>query len=207
MSNNILFQAVCENYNDIINLTSPPARNYARKYQFDYSLDVKPHRFYKRCNAWNKIFKIRDYFKDGYDWVFCIDGDLLIYKFDKDIFDYVKSGKSIIFCSDGAGDNLYNFNTGAMLLKNNEVSNFLIDNTINTQKEIYFNKRQWEQNAMQEIVKDNEDLFQEHIQICGSNDFNHDSVWVFHPADKFNKQEKIDCLREKLNSLNEFPSC
>ena len=60
---------------------------------------------------------------------------------------------------------------------------------------------------MQEIVKYNEKLFLEHIQICGSNDFNHNSDWVYHPADKFKKQEKIDCLREKLNNLNEFSSC
>lgn len=196
MSNKILFQSVCENYSDVTDITSPPARKYAKKYGFDYQLDVKPHRFYGRHNAWNKIYKIKELLKEKYEWIFCIDGDLLIYKFYKDIFDYVDKSKSLIMCSDGVADTLYNFNSGAMLFKNTEFSKKFIDDIINTTKEKFFYKRQWEQSVMQYHVRTNDKEFKDHIQICDSNDFNHNSKWVFHPADKYDKKDKIESLKK-----------
>ncbi len=71
--------------------------------------------------------KIKELLKEKYEWIFCIDGDLLIYKFYKDIFDYVDKSKSLIMCSDGVADTLYNFNSGAMLFKNTEFSKKFID--------------------------------------------------------------------------------
>lgn len=125
MSNNVIVQSVCNNYDDLINITSPRAKEYASKIGFEYKLDINEFN-HGRAPAWNKIFSIDRLLRENYEWIFFLDGDALITNYDYNILDYVKPNKTIFFCNDGVGDELYNVNTGAFLLKNTPfVRNFI----------------------------------------------------------------------------------
>ena len=50
--------------------------------------------------------------------------------------------------------------------------------------------------ALEAFPHINDKQFKDHIQICDSNDFNHNSKWVFHPADKYDKKDKIESLKK-----------
>ena len=77
MSNNVLVQSVCNNYDDLINITSPRAKEYASKIGFEYKLDINEFN-HGRAPAWNKIFSIDRLLKENYEWIFFLDGDALI---------------------------------------------------------------------------------------------------------------------------------
>ena len=201
MSNNVIVQSVCNNYDDLINITSPRAKEYASKIGFEYKLDINEFN-HGRAPAWNKIFSIDRLLRENYEWIFFLDGDALITNYDYNILDYVKPNKTIFFCNDGVGDELYNVNTGAFLLKNTPfVRNFITNIKENESFEHWYNTRNWEQNAIHEEIDTYYEKYCSEMFIYDSNEFNHNGKWVYHPAWEPDKNKKIECIKKALELL------
>ena len=179
-----VLQSVCNNYEDLINLTSPHNAEYASKIGFEYIL----HKNYfdiSRAPAWLKMYSIQHLFKEGYDEILLIDGDALVIDKQKNITDLKKEGKSIHICCDGLGNakKLHHVNTGVMYLERNDFTIQFIDNVINNPESAYwYDKRNWEQNAIHNEFRKATYLYSRIVQLYESNYFNHNSDWIFHPC-------------------------
>ena len=211
LSKKAVLQSVCNNYEDLINVTSPHNAEYADKIGFDYilhkNLEVLGRSIAKhdRAPAWNKIYSIKYLFEKGYDQIFLLDGDAVVVDKEKNVLDLKegKEDKSIHICCDGLGKTLIHVNTGVIFIEKNKYTVQFIENVINTPNSLWHNTRNWEQNAIHEEFDKAEFLYTKIVQLYDSDYFNHNSDWVFHPCwvqDKENRTsaEKISLIKKKL---------
>ncbi len=211
-SKKAVLQSVCNNYEDLISVTGPHNAEYADKIGFDYilhkNLEVlgRPFAKHDRAPAWNKMYSIKYLFEKGYDQIFLLDGDAVVVDKEKNVLDLKKGkdDKSIHICLDGLGETLIHVNTGAIFIEKNKYTIQFIENVINTPRKLWYNTRNWEQNAIHEEFDKVEFLYTKIVQLYDSDYFNHNGDWVFHPCwvqDKENStsDEKITLIKNKLN--------
>ena len=103
----------------------------------------------------------------------------------KNITDLKKEGKSIHICCDGLGNakKLHHTNTGVIYLERNDFTIQFIDNVINNPESVHwYDKRNWEQNAIHNEFRKAPYLYERIVQLYDSGYFNHNSNWIFHPC-------------------------
>jgi len=202
-----VLQSICNNYEDLINVTRPHNAEYADKIGFDYilhkNLEVLGRSIFKhdRAPAWNKMYSIKYLFAKGYEQIFLLDGDAVVVDKEKNVLDLKKGkeDKSIHICCDGLEKTLIHVNTGAIFIEKNKYTIQFIENVINTPNLLWHNTRNWEQNAIHEEFDKVEFLYTKIVQLYDSDYFNHNGDWVFHPCWDCTSAEKVSLIKKKLN--------
>lgn len=193
----IVFQVGDKNYKPILDITSPAAKRYAKKINFEYKL-FNTEEDFDRHPSWYKIYVLRNLLKE-YDWTFLLDGDALI--LDHNALniesEIINTKYHIHACSDGVGDELHNFNSGVMFFKSSPLTRHFTDNVIGSKLTTFHFKRNWEQNAMHHEIHQNNKLYNGKIKIHASNLFNHDGEFIYHPA-LSSDFEKIKMLKNRI---------
>jgi hypothetical protein len=198
--NGVIFQAGDQKYKPFFEISSPLAKEYAKKINCDYKLFISKGPT-NRHPSWGKVYALRDLLLE-FDWALLLDGDALIINHNINITKCLKTKHHIYVCSDGVGKKPWNFNAGVMLFKSSMLTKHFTKNIINTKfTEFYFN-RNWEQNAMHNEIKENYPLYKDKIKIHNSNFFNHDSRFIYHPVfgEGLSDSNKIEVLKSKARS-------
>lgn len=136
-----------KDYNNIADITVPIMAKYAR-YK-GYGFNFSNFRFDDRPSAWHKIPFLFENLNFN-DWIVWMDIDTLIVDFSYNLEDFIDD--SYI----GVTGFSHQIETGVFFLKNCEESKKLLLKTY--EKQEYINDGGWEQTAMQEVLKENQEL-------------------------------------------------
>jgi len=86
-----------ENFSEVGNLCLKSIEKYARAH--NYEVELLNHIKSDRPASWNKILVIQELFNKGYDFVFWIDADAILVRFDQDIKLEIEEDKDIYLVS------------------------------------------------------------------------------------------------------------
>ena len=202
-------QTIDSNYK-LTNITSKFNKHYAKLVGADYYLHIDKHKNFQHP-SWGKIYSIIELLDKGYEFILSLDGDAVVIDFDRNIFkefypvdDRYENEIFLHVCSDGVGDEIYNFNAGVMLIKNNYISRSFFKNISEPNNTILFNTRNWEQDAIQNEIKKDLNYFKNHIHIHDKNLFNHGGDWIYHPCydpENIKDREKEIFIKLKLKNI------
>ena len=151
-----ILQSVCNNYEEIISLTSPINKRYAEYYKADYILHKQAHS-HNRHPSWNKIYSALDLMQSGkHDYIFFLDGDAVVIDINRNIFDLGKDNSDILLhlCSDGVRNRPLDTNWGVFLVKCDELMIQFFDKILYSPAlSGYHTEGDWEQSVIQYLPK------------------------------------------------------
>lgn len=105
---------------------------------------------YGRPPAWSKLYLTKECFDEGFDYVFWVDADAVIRRFDEDIRASVNEAADFYFAKERhpvlGTPSRWRLNTGVFVMRNCEASRQLIDAAI--AREEYINHEWWDQAAI-----------------------------------------------------------
>ena len=217
----VVLQSVCNNYEEIISLTSPINKRYAEIWDADYILHKQVHN-HDRHPSWNKIYSTLDLMRSNkYDYIFFIDGDAIVTDSSRNIFSLGSDDpdKLIHVCSDGWCKKPLDSNWGVYLMKTDKLSiQFLekilyspaVDKYTNIEKKYYHKARDWEQSVIQLEFDQAIPFYKNIVKLYSSDTFNHyNGDWVYHPCGPLSdvdykgptNEQKAQLLLEKISQL------
>ena len=187
---NAILQSVCNNYEDIISITSPVNQRYAKEVGAEYVLHKQKFE-HNRYPAWNKIYSTISLLEEGYDYVFFLDGDAMVVDHSRNIFDLATNPKNLsqhIGDSDGVllhacaeeMQKPLKICMGAFLIKRDPLMLRFLNDVLNYEDEHFFMNWAWEQSAAQEILRRDSELYKDVVKTYTNSFFNNTGSWVFH---------------------------
>ena len=205
-----VLQSVCNNYEEIISLTSPINKKYAEHYGAEYILHQQAHD-HDRHPAWNKIYSTLDLMRSGkYDYILFLDGDAVVIDITRNIFDLAKDDTDILLhlCSDGKREKELDCNSGVFLIKSDRLMIRFLEKVLHDpalEGDYYYKGRNWEQTVIQYEFAQNVPYYKKIVKIYNRDAFNHfDGDWVYHPClnENLPNSEKANLLKEKISQLS-----
>lgn len=187
---NAVLQSVCNNYEDIISITSPVNQKYAKKVGAEYVLHKQKFE-HNRYPAWNKIYSTISLLEEGYDYVFFLDGDAIVVDHSRNIFDLATDPKNLsqhIGDNDGALFHVcaeeiqkpFSICMGVFLIKRDPLMLRFLNDMLDYEDEHFFMNWAWEQSVAVEILRRDPELYKDVVKIYTNSYFNNTGNWVFH---------------------------
>lgn len=106
-----------------------------------------------RPPAWAKLYLTRECFDEGFDFVFWVDADAVVRRFDEDIRNVVIDGADFYFARESypipGSRSLWRLNTGVYVMRNSPAARKLLDESI--AREEYINHEWWDQAAVSAV--------------------------------------------------------
>lgn len=146
-----LLTAYDNGFSEIAKLSVPAMRRYAEMYGMEFRevLDKS----YGRPPAWSKLYLTKECFDEGFDYVFWIDADAVIRRFDEDIRRVVRHDADFYFVRERhpiiGTPSKWRLNTGVYVMRNCDKSRRLIDEAI--ERDEFTNHMWWDQAAISAV--------------------------------------------------------
>lgn len=176
---NAILQSVCNNYEDIISITSPVNQKYAKKVGAEYILHKQKFE-HNRNPSWNKIYSTINLFEEGYDYVFFLDGDAMVVDHSRSIFDLATDPKILLHICAEEMNKPFSVCMGAFLIKRGPLMLRFLNDILDYENEHFFMNWGWEQSAAIEVLRRDPKLYKSIIKIYTNSYFNNQGNWVFH---------------------------
>jgi|TARA_B100001964_G_scaffold199804_1_gene226356 hypothetical protein len=228
---NAILQSVCNNYEDIISITSPVNQRYSKKVGAEYVLHKQKFE-HNRYPSWNKIYSTINLFEEGYDYVFFLDGDAMVVDHSRNIFDLATDPKILFHVCAEEMQKPFSICMGAFLIKRDPLMLRFLNDILETdsttgfvsspssfvsfyEEEHFFMNWGWEQSAAVDILRRDSELYKDVVKIYTNSYFNNTGNWVFHTKmkpcegpgkltrDEARKNWKCPRTSDKVKMLNE----
>lgn len=161
-----VISACNEEYNCFKDISKPTIVNYCRKYNYNIKFDTIPVD-YSRPYSWYKIDVLKQAILDSNQvkYLLWIDSDAVILNTNFNLLDLIKSNKYLYISKD-----MHNINCGSMLIKKNQYMYDFLDEVWN--KKEFLNHCWWEQAAIIDLIENNYNNINEHIEYVPQKYFN-----------------------------------
>ena len=143
-----LFTAYDQAFAKLAKFSVPAMQEYANQHDMDFAehADIK----ISKPISWIKIDLALEKFASGYEYLFWVDTDAIICRFDEDIRGVLRDDADIYFALENIGSNRNRLNAGVWVMRNS-------DTVIRFLKEIqkldkYLHHKWWEQAAIIETL-------------------------------------------------------
>lgn len=148
-----IWDSHCHNgpaFSEIAKITSKSTKEYCEFHGYDYLfMDKNPDP--TRQISWGRSYLVKKNL-DKYDWIWCIDSDLMIMNHTIKLENIVDDYDVIVSARQGKIENI---NTGSILWRGGMVSECLL-NTLYRDEE-FPNKGYWEQSALIKVIQNDKD--------------------------------------------------
>lgn len=138
---------------EIAKISKKSTQEYCDFHGYDY-LFLENNPDITRHISWGRSFLVKEYLKN-YDWIWCIDCDLMIMNHSIKLEHIVDNKYDIMVCSN-KNNEINHLNTGSILWKNGEFSHNLLEEMYKDGE--FANKGFWEQSTLIKIIQDNPKL-------------------------------------------------
>jgi len=123
-----------------------------------------------RPTSWSKPFLARKYLEDGYDWIWCIDADVMIMNYEIKLESIVDDNYDVLITC--YNNDINHLNTGSIIYKNSEWTKKFLDEIYDSSKyEIAGPNIFFEQSAIIKYYKNNPDE-QKHFKMIPTRSIN-----------------------------------
>ena len=205
---NAVLQSVCNNYEDIISITSPVNQKYSKKVGAEYVLHKQKFE-HNRYPSWNKIYSTINLFEEGYDYVFFLDGDAMVVDHSRNIFDLATDPKILFHVCAEEMQKPFSICTGAFLIKRDPLMLRFLNDILDYEEEHFFMNWGWEQSAAVDILRRDSELYKDVVKIYTNSYFNNTGNWVFHtkikpcegPGKPTRDEDKVKMLNKRKKEL------
>ena len=144
MSKWCLFTAYDESFAAVAKLTLPAMRQWAARHGMDFRKFVSPTPY---PTAWSKLYRARNLFNKGYEFVFWIDADAAIRRFDEDIRDHIDTEHHLFFSFESYPEiSPLRLNSGVFVWRNSPETHRFIEATLAQKR--FLHHKWWDQAAM-----------------------------------------------------------
>jgi hypothetical protein len=147
-SNWCLFTSYDDGFRGVAALAVPPMRHYALQHKMDFAEHVNV-----RCSrpaSWSKIDLAIEKFAEGYEYIFWVDADAVICRFDEDIRRLMTTEADIYFALEEVRPDKRRLNAGVWVLRNTPLTRAFLKDV--REKDIYIHHKWWEQAAIISVL-------------------------------------------------------